>query len=888
MSKMSLVVLILSLGILFSIVQVPGLAIDISDCLRITSPGDYLLTSDIVIPNNRYACLDINADDVTLDCQGKTITGGPVYAVGIFVANNRNVLIKNCNIIGLDGYGILINSSDSTVMLDKNTFCSNGLDINNHGIQSTGVENKCDKSTNWDDAGVSGCTYICSGCGDGSCDTGEDCSICPVDCGSCSTCGDGTCQTGETCTSCQFDCGVCTPVCGNHNIELGETCDVDQFGGKDCISEGFSGGNIKCTWVTCKLDISGCWKCGDGKCNEQYEDYTTCSADCPSPYCGDSKCQPSEDYLSCSLDCPVPNLRILQDHNLRYLHDGDTVVFEIRYMADQVLVEPVSVTHILPIEFEYVSDTSGSVVSVQTNGNNKEYTWELDMSGCGGYGFYPCMKSFSITYDFQTTLNHPRNFISSVSLSSGIQETNPKDNKAGRYLAFVPSLKDIGVHKSCPRFVESGEKFSYYVNIFQNAYKDPISDMVKVIEVLPEYVTYLSDTSGVTPTVTVAGGQQILEWTLPPSLFQCSNPVDPRDYYCWNSIQVFVETSSTALSGALLVARTDVDYFGTVYPAEEYFYNNKAVCNMNVKEKYSMSISKYSGDVRPGFDSNYGIYIRNYGTEPLTDIQIVDTLPPVSYIHLRSGYTGTYDSVTNTLTEMITKIEPGKEKYLRIPITIDAATPLGTLIRNCVDADSPQTSARNCVSFQVAGSYDPNEKYADPYNETLLGQPIYYTISFENIGTAETVFINVYDKLDENLDDSTFQLDQPEFDVFMNYDEEERMIHWYMPIALQPNETKSVVYTITPKQGLPFGTVIKNDATIVFDYNEAIVTNTVENTIVQCLSEEDCAISNILYYVIIIIIILAIAGYFAFKKKGSRKTRTRVVKKAVSKSKKRR
>jgi hypothetical protein len=53
-------------------------------------------------------------------------------------------------------------------------------------------------------------------CGDGTCDSSEDCSSCPEDCGQCqsSPCGDGTCDADEDCSSCPDDCGACADVHG--------------------------------------------------------------------------------------------------------------------------------------------------------------------------------------------------------------------------------------------------------------------------------------------------------------------------------------------------------------------------------------------------------------------------------------------------------------------------------------------------------------------------------------------------------------------------------------------------------------------------------------------------------------------------------------------------
>lgn len=62
-------------------------------------------------------------------------------------------------------------------------------------------------------------------CGDGICraSDGEDCSLCPDDCGFCESpvCGDGICQSGETCSSCSTDCGTCPVNTGDGH----PTCD---------------------------------------------------------------------------------------------------------------------------------------------------------------------------------------------------------------------------------------------------------------------------------------------------------------------------------------------------------------------------------------------------------------------------------------------------------------------------------------------------------------------------------------------------------------------------------------------------------------------------------------------------------------------------------------
>lgn len=61
------------------------------------------------------------------------------------------------------------------------------------------------------------------------------------------------------------DAGVPPPMCGNGTLETGELCDGTAFGGKTCVSEGFSGGSLACATTCGALDTSSCSVCGNGR-----------------------------------------------------------------------------------------------------------------------------------------------------------------------------------------------------------------------------------------------------------------------------------------------------------------------------------------------------------------------------------------------------------------------------------------------------------------------------------------------------------------------------------------------------------------------------------------------------------------------------------------------
>ncbi|MDH5671805.1 MAG: hypothetical protein OEZ06_06620 [Myxococcales bacterium] len=160
----------------------------------------------------------------------------------------------------------------------------------------------------------------CHRCGDGLIQAGERCdgaaldglscrdlgyvggslacdSGCALDAGGCSICGDGEVGSGEACDGgdlqgatcaslgfasgtlgcdpgvCLFDISSCSgggvPSCGNGVAERGEECDGSDLTRLGCAELGFDSGSLACNVATCRFDISGCERTGNGdRCQE--------------------------------------------------------------------------------------------------------------------------------------------------------------------------------------------------------------------------------------------------------------------------------------------------------------------------------------------------------------------------------------------------------------------------------------------------------------------------------------------------------------------------------------------------------------------------------------------------------------------------------------------
>lgn len=144
---------------------------------------------------------------------------------------------------------------------------------------------------------------------------------------------------------------------------------------------------------------------------------------------------------------------------------------------------------------------------------------------------------------------------------------------------------------------------------------------------------------------------------------------------------------------------------------------------------------------------------------------------------------------------------------------------------------------------QVIGAFDPNQKTATPTGigaEGLIAanRPLQYTIDFQNTGTDTAFRVLLRDVLPSSLDLNTFrpgiashpctwEIRGQVLDVL------------FSPIALpdsnvnEPASRGFFSFDIGQKPDLPDGTNIQNTASIIFDFNPPIVTNTVRHTIGQ-------------------------------------------------------
>lgn len=104
--------------------------LDLSDDHRVMiqdQPSTIILTADTVLTEDVYETIQIDADGITLDCDGHYVYGNG-FGDGIYVAEKSYVTIKNCNVSDWRN-GIYVYGGTSNIIYN------NSLDLNHSGIR---------------------------------------------------------------------------------------------------------------------------------------------------------------------------------------------------------------------------------------------------------------------------------------------------------------------------------------------------------------------------------------------------------------------------------------------------------------------------------------------------------------------------------------------------------------------------------------------------------------------------------------------------------------------------------------------------------------------------------------------------------------------------------
>lgn len=251
---------------------------------------------------------------------------------------------------------------------------------------------------------------------------------------------------------------------------------------------------------------------------------------------------------------------------------------------------------------------------------------------------------------------------------------------------------------------------------------------------------------------------------------------------------------------------------------------------------------------RPGFKAQYVLNYKNVGTTTIANGSV--KLIKDSRTTLTAALPVPSSVVADTLTWNYTNLKPldslaiGIEFQLAAPPTLNINDTLKyTAVILPVAGDLTPADDTSSLRQRVIGSYDPNDKQESfagkiPLKSVQDGSYINYIIRFQNTGNDTAFFVRLLDTLDTKLDWNSFQMIGSSHAYNLTIKDGNKL-NWFFDNIKLPDSTTNlarsigyVAFRIKPKNTLMANEVISNKASIYFDYNLPIVTNTT-NTVVS-------------------------------------------------------
>jgi len=259
---------------------------------------------------------------------------------------------------------------------------------------------------------------------------------------------------------------------------------------------------------------------------------------------------------------------------------------------------------------------------------------------------------------------------------------------------------------------------------------------------------------------------------------------------------------------------------------------------------------------RPGFDARYSIVLLNSGNQ--IENGSVNFNYDDSKIDFVSADVAPIQS-TGILTWNYTNLQPFGFKAFEV--TLNLNSPMETPSVNGGDVlsftangtimNTDETPLNNSFTFNqtVVNSFDPNDitcLEGSSVSTAKIGDYVHYLIRFENNGSTEATNIVVKEVVDANkFDINTLVPYDANYDYYtrINGNNVEFIFeNIYLPFD-DANNDGYLAFKIKLKSNLVAGDTFSKNASIYFDYNFPIVTNTATTTI-AALSTQDFEFKN--------------------------------------------
>jgi hypothetical protein len=268
-------------------------------------------------------------------------------------------------------------------------------------------------------------------------------------------------------------------------------------------------------------------------------------------------------------------------------------------------------------------------------------------------------------------------------------------------------------------------------------------------------------------------------------------------------------------------------------------------------EDLAVYLINYWTPPRPGFSYENFLVLENLGFTTITSGTVEFVHDPLLVFNAVTSVNPNY-TITTTATGFtvdFVNLQPGDSEFIDISLSCPVEVELGDIVTNTATYitntnDLVVSNNYSTLSERIVGSWDPNDKMEAHGPRVLFDdfvtsdQWLYYTIRFQNLGTFPATFVRIDDALNNQLDETTFQMLRSSHDYVVTRTDND--LEWYfdninLPAAQDDEEGSQgfVYFRIQPKPGYALGDIIPNTAAIFFDFNAPVITNRFETEFVE-------------------------------------------------------
>ncbi|MCR5862441.1 T9SS type A sorting domain-containing protein [Flavobacterium sp. J372] len=262
---------------------------------------------------------------------------------------------------------------------------------------------------------------------------------------------------------------------------------------------------------------------------------------------------------------------------------------------------------------------------------------------------------------------------------------------------------------------------------------------------------------------------------------------------------------------------------------------------------------------RPGFNATYSLVITNSGTIPLSGT--VNLYFPAAKVTFVSSYPSmTVSGNSLSLNYVNLQAFQSRSIYITFLVQPPQVVPAGDILTYAatVTPGMDNNSADNTMVLtqEVVNSYDPNDisvLEGATITEAQADGYLHYTIRFQNIGNADALRVRIESMLDSKLDYNTIQPVSASHAYHFERKNDKLTVRFddiYLAGSQydEPNSHGYITYRIKPNATVTIGDSMSANASIYFDFNDPINTNTVTTTVQAAAGTADFSANSFKMY----------------------------------------